>query len=989
MKMLVVRCLAFVTTSSLAFVLAPAALHAQGTGAIRGIVTAEGTGAPVGGAQVSVIGDPRVVRTDQTGLYHLGLVPAGARTVRVLSIGYAAKTLAVTVVARDSVTANFALVEALLSLDAIVVTGTAAESRKKEVGNAMATIVMAALPDLPVSNTQEVLAASAPGITVLSNEGQPGAGGTIRLRGTNSVTQGNNPIIYVDGIRIFSDQSPLAGGSRQTTNPFNDIDPEDIERMEIVKGAAATTLYGTQASGGVIQIFTKHGSAGAPQWGISVGEGYNYEGHVGPSSDPTGLTLNHCSGIITSGAGVKFMDPTCPASGTWFQHGAVQRFDLNVKGGGDVLTYSLSGHYNEDQGVVRPGQQNSAGFRGNFTFSPGRNLIFTLNFLYDKNTIDWVASGNNTNGFTLNVMRGPVNNFKGGTGTDCAGVPAGVTCITNGYILNQQITNNSDHFITGFTVGWNPVAGLTNRFNAGFDDNFNNNGALIPFGFLALPTGSLNNTQWNHTKVSLDYAGSYQHSLLEKFASTLSWGAQAFDDGDRLTSINATNLSGPGQPTLASFATITLGSASQQSVVNGGFFLQEMLGWRDRLFVTGGVRVDGNSAFGQSFGLQTYPKVSVAYVLSEEKWWPTKLVPTLKLRGAIGESGKAPGAFASVRTWTPVAGDQGQPGVSVAQIGNPNLGPEITRESEVGFDMSILHDRLSFEVTGFAAHVERALIGVVAPPSDGFSNSQQMNVGTLDNKGLEVGLNAGIIRSAKIDWSARVNLTSLASKVGDVGGVPISTGLGSYVTQGYPVASYFGYKVTNPTAIANPVIAANQYLGSAYPTHLLSGSTSIEFWRNLTLEVVVEAQAGAIVTNFVGFQGAKRYIWQPCYAAQAALRLATPTDQSALSGVDALDRARCSLDGAVQNSDFFYSKTDFVKVRSISLAYRIPQRYLRGGARSATVSVALRNPFKWTKYDGVDPESSDQADAGSGLGRREYYQLPPYTTFLTTVRMTF
>ena len=995
MKILLSRCFmtsaASAVTIAFAVVFAAGPVLAQTTGAIRGTVTAVGTGAPIAGAQVSVVGDPRVSRTDQNGSFRLGSVPVGARVVRVLSLGYASKILSVNVAARDTVTANFVLEDALLSLDAVVVTGTAAESRKKEVGNAMATIDMQPLQNAPVTNTQEVLDASAPGVTILANEGQPGTGGTIRLRGTNSVTQGNNPIIYVDGIRIYSDQSPIAAGSRQTTNPYNDIDPDEIDHIEVVKGAAATTLYGTQASGGVIQIFTKHGYASAPQWALTVSEGYNYEGHVGPSGDPTGLGMNRCGGVMSAfnaaGTVVQYVDPTCPASGTWFQHGSVQRYDLTVHGGGDLLTYSISGNYNEEAGVIKTGSQTIGGFRGNFTFTPARNLFFALNTSYDNNDIGWVPSGNNTNGFSLNVYRGPINNFKGG-GNSCANVPATETCITNGYILDQQDVTHGNHFITGLTMTWNPIADLTNRFSVGFDQVFNTTTGLEPYGFLALPTGSLSDQQWNHTKVSLDYAGSFQHPVLG-LASTFSWGAQAFEDRDAVTTINGTNLAGPGEPTLASFSNITLGQASQQQVVNGGFFFQELLGWQDRLFLTGGLRVDGNSAFGQGFGLQSYPKISAAYIVSQEKWWPTWLAPTLKLRGAIGESGKAPGAFSAVRTWTPTSGDNGTPGVSVGQIGDPTLGPEVTRESEIGFDVGLLHDRLSLEVTGFSAHTERALIVVQAPPSEGFTNGQLENVGTLDNKGLEIGLNADIIRTAQTEWSMHVNFTSLASNTGYVGGVPISTGLGSYVTQGYPVASYFGFKVMNPTAMAAPVIASNQYLGSAYPTHLMSASTSIIFLRNFTLQVIADAQAGAILDNFDGFQNAKRFIWQPCYATQAALRSFAAGNAAALNGIDALQQAQCSLNPAIQNSDFWYSRNDFVKLRSISLSYDIPKRFMRVGAHSASLTIAVRNPYTWTHYTGVNPESSDQADAGSGLGRREYYQLPQYTTFLTTLRVTY
>lgn len=997
MKVLIPRLLLRLAVPVFSLSLAAGVLQAQATGVIKGTVTADGTNVPLEGVQVSVVGDPRIARTDQDGVYRLAGVPAGLRMVRVLRFGYVGQTRSVTVAVGGSHTTDFVLKVAALSLDAVVVTGTAAEARKKEVGNAMATIDMKLGSSPQMKDAQDMIGGRAAGVIVMGNSGQPGAGGTIRLRGSNSITQGNNPVIYVDGIRIYSQGGPVTASARQSAAAFNDIKADEIERVEIVKGAAATTLYGTEASGGVIQIFTKRGTAGAPQWTASLSGGLNVMGQVGPKSDPTDLGMI-CKGVMVDGIGTKYMDPTCPASGSWLRQGPVQRLDLEVKGGGENMTYFLSGNYADNQGVVRTGFQKDGGFRGNFTFMPAKKLVVSLNTSYNKKNIGWLGDGNLANGFTLNVMRGSSGNFKGGKGTDCAGVPAGTTCLTNKYILDTRISNDADHFITGASISWNPIAGLTNRFNLGFDYNNSNNNTLLPFGFLSLPTGQLVNAIWNHTKLSLDYAGSYQNTVLKKFASTLSWGGQLFDDRERYTGMTGTFLSGPGDPTLGSFSIVTLGTASQPRVVNAGMFLQEMIGWNDRLFVTGGLRVDGNSAFGSAFGLQTYPKLSAAYVMSEEKWWPSKYVSTFKLRTAVGESGKAPGAFDAVRTWDPVGGDEGKPGVVVSQRGNANLGPERTREYEVGFDAGALDNRLSVELTAFQARTYGALIGVVYPPSEGFSRTQLQNIGTLENKGLEVQVNGEILRGQKLSWNGRVSITSLASNTIDVGGVPISTGLGSYVREGYPVPAIFGYKITNPDAIADPVVKADQYLGSVYPTHITSIGTTFTFWQNLTLDVLGEFQRGGHLANWIGYQGEVRNMWQPCYAIQTKLRAFNGVDGKkgtaddvlgALDGVTALERGRCAVDATVRNSDFWIAKTDFFKLRSISLAYQIPPRYLRGTARRATFTLSGRNLYKSTKYDGADPEANDASDAGSGLGRREYYQLPPFKTFMATLRLTF
>jgi hypothetical protein len=476
-----------------------------------------------------------------------------------------------------------------------------------------------------------------------------------------------------------------------------------------------------------------------------------------------------------------------------------------------------------------------------------------------------------------------------------------------------------------------------------------------------------------------------------------------FDDREHFTGVTGQSFSGPGEPTLASAATVTLGRDDRPRVVNAGFFLQELVGWKDRLFVTGGLRVDGNSAFGSSFGLQQYPKISAAYVLSDESFWPTRLLPTFKVRAALGESGKAPGAFDAVRTWDPVAGDEGKPGVTVAQVGDSTLGPERTREIEFGFDASTAGDRVTMETTLFSTRTTGALIGVTLPPSEGFSRSQLMNVGTLQNQGLEVQVNTALLRTAPVEWTMRMNATWMRNKAVELGQLSvIPTGLGSSVrvdTTGkwLPVPALFGAKLRNPDAFDNPDVAADQYIGPVYPPRIFGLGTSVSLKHGLTLDAQAEYQGGAYIVNFIGYQNALRNVWYPCYGVQQQLKTALGPDgrantaddvPSAIADVNARDRVRCAIDRTVANSDFWASKTDFVKLRSLSLSYDLPQRLVRG-ARTATLVLSGRNLWKWTKFDGADPESNDASDAGTGLGRREYYQIPPYKSIIVTLRTTF
>ena len=964
-------------------------LLGQGSGTIKGVVTAASTGRPLDEAQVAVVGSLRGSRSNSGGEYTIVGVEAGTVVMRVQRLGFAASNRTVTVAANQTVTVNFALNEAAVSLEAVVVTGTAAQARKKEIGNAMVAISAQELENAPVRNTQDILSARATGVTVMANGGQPGTGGTIRLRGNNSISQGNNPIIYVDGIRIFSENGPVGLSSRQNSLTLNDVKSGDIERIELVKGAAATTLYGTEASGGVIQIFTKKGSTGRPQWSFETTQGYNELSDIGSKDDPTGYFLKQCRGPnLVDATGVKFVDPTCPSSGSWLVNGPVQRYSTSVRGGGEALTYALSGNFANEKGVIEPGSFKDGGYRGNFVFSPTKSLLLSLSNSYQKNHTRWIPDGNNASGFLLNVGRGPYNNFKGGRG-ECAAITE--TCVTNGYIMELVPERRGDHFINGLTANWSPNANFTHRLALGYDYNSNDNTDIYPFAYLNVPRGLIWKQDWNHTKLSVDYTGSLVSTLpIGGLASTFSWGGQMFEDREYYTRVDGLDFAGPGDVTLASAARTSVGGQDRLRVITAGTFLQEMIGWKDRLFITAGLRIDGNSAFGKNFGLQQYPKISASYVLTDHDWFPKRYVQDFKLRAALGVSGKAPGAFDAVRTWDPVAGDDGIPGFTPAQRGNPKLGPERTREMELGFDLGAFDGRLGVEVTYFDARTSDALIPVTYAPSDGFSRTQLENVGEIGNKGFEMALNAGFIRNATLEWSGRLNVTRTKSNTYDIGSAPsISTGLATRIVPGKPVPAYYGIKVLNAKKFEEPQLSTKEeFLGLVYPDKLYSMGTSMSYKNTLTLDVLGEFQGGHTLANWIGYQNARRGIFPLCYPIEAKLKAAAAGNASALNDVSALQRARCAIDRAKMNDRYYIEDASFFKLRNVSLSWNLPPRWIPR-SRSAALTVAGRNLFRVTDYLGTDPESADARDAGAAIGRRDYYNLPPTRSFLASFRMAF
>ncbi len=957
----------------------------QVLGTISGQVTDSRTTAGMASVQIYIPSTSHGTLSNSSGRFTIAGVPAGTYRVRAQLIGYATQEQSVTVTAGQTATVTFAMGTEAVSLDALVVTATG-EQRARQIGNSLTRVTSREIEVAPARNTQDLLMGRAPGATVLQNSGQPGVGSTIILRGNNSISQGNDPIVYVDGVRIFGGSTPQHPQARQSASPLNDINAADIERVEVIKGAAATTLYGTEASGGVIQIFTKRGQTGAAQWTMEATFGANRAGRLGSDADPTGMWLRTCSGPNNvSSDGKPFVDVTCPESGSWLQTGPMQQFALSVKGGKEDIDYYVSGNFSDEQGIIKgAGGTAGGGLSANFGFRPIDGLDLRLSTALTRRNTDWLPSGDNGDGFLLNVSRGFGSNFTGAVGCD-----TGVTCTQNGRILDMTNASKATHFITGLSVEYKPGDRISNRFTVGYDYNTSEIESIRPFGYPRYAKGDMTDRNWRRALLSLDYVGTLSNSFRNgSLTSAFAWGGQLFSDDAYTLSINAFDFSGPGVPTLTSAARRDVTGDSRLKVTNAGFFAQETAALHDRLFVTVGGRLDGNSAFGEGFGLQFYPKLSLSYVVSDESFWNWDWWEVMKLRFAVGESGKAPGAFDAVRTWDPIAGENGQPGFTPGQVGNSDLGPERSREYEAGFEAGMFGGRLGVDVTYFNTTTMDALIPVRRPPSQGFLGTQLENVGELLNTGFEARVNFDILRRKGIDWKGRVDYSTLHSEAVDLGGqeITVQTFGRTYIKEGYPVPGLFGLKLTNPDEFADPIWEENAFVGYLYPTRSIGLNTSVRLMERVLVDAVAEAKLGGHMINANGYQNGRRGAWFPCYEAQAKYR-SLSTNPAAEADVTALERARCALNGGrvAPTYDAWIESTDFFKLRSVSVTYDLPQGFIPG-TRTASVQVAGRNLWTTTDYSGSDPELNDYRGS---LSRRDYYVLPTFRTFLASVRVTF
>src|SRR5947199_3881872 len=381
------------------------------TGSVEGTVTAAATREPVVGAEVTIAGSNIGVRTGSDGRFALRNVPAGPREVRVLAIGYRLATLRLTVSADQVNQTSVQLTPSVLQLDAVVVTGTAGLARVREVGNSIAQVNLSQVKD-PPANMDQLLQARAPGLNVMQTSGMAGEGAQIRLRGAVSVSQSNQPIIYVDGVRVRSEgyrrnRPPQPGsdgfrGGNYQASPLNDINPADIYHIEIIKGAAASTLYGTEAAAGVIQIFTKRGTSGATHWTFEMGQGFAQLRPFGTDSVPY---LNLRPASSPRGQCVSNPVPGC----SWIRNGYRARYVGSVSGGSAGFQYFVSGNWEDNDGVLPLDNEQKLGTRGNFSFNLMDNLKFEWNTAYSKTDLSNTPSGNNAQGLVLNVYRAEQN----------------------------------------------------------------------------------------------------------------------------------------------------------------------------------------------------------------------------------------------------------------------------------------------------------------------------------------------------------------------------------------------------------------------------------------------------------------------------------------------------------------------------------------------------------------------------------------------------
>jgi TonB-linked SusC/RagA family outer membrane protein len=995
---------------------APLSLRAQ-EGTVAGTVYATGSEEPLAGALVTVVGGTQRANADAQGRFRIAGVTGPTVSLEARRIGYRTGR---TTVRNGESHARIVLVPNPTSLEAVVISATGGRAEKKAIGNSVATVDAAAVTEIaPINSLQGLINGRAPGVVIQSATGAAGTGGRIRVRGNASFSLSNEPLLYVDGVRV--NNSPATGPQNQSfgsasISRINDLNPEDVESIEILKGPAAAALYGTEASNGVIQVVTKKGAGGVPRWNVVTRQGVNYFQNwenrfwtnygVVPRAGST--TIRDTLSITTA----QIRD-TLAAYGynrNVFRTGHKQQTELSVNGGSDVFSYYASGNYLDDGGAEPNNYTRKVSGRVNLGVAPSQAFRIAINAGVVAGPTYLSAEAGS--GGRVWTMTGPSPSTCANPWQHCL-----YSAIPEQYDATYNYWQDLNRLSTSVRLDHTPASWFTQRLTAGVDRTTEQNVNYTPrinellastqIGSDALGSKDVEDVQVMYS--SIDYAATASTAFRSTFTSATTAGAQYYRDNTHSTraagctfplpgliAMNATTIACPYLPLPREdgFGNATL-----------GVYGQEQIGWRDMLYVTGALRSDNSSAFGTNYSHAVYPKLSVSWVASQAAFIHDRVpsLTELRFRAAYGEAGKAPATYSAVRTFTPSPGYNDAPSVTAGSPGNLNLRPERGKEIEVGFDASGLGDRVGVEFTYYRKRTTDAILDRELSPSLGFAGTQPFNAGEILNTGTELLLRATPYQSETLSWDAAFTLATNANRVVDLGTPGLSfvtAGLYGRHQVGYPVGAWFERRVVGGTfdPVTNKALgtcddgkggtmpcygadgipgtaddAPAVYLGRSTPPTEGSFSSTFTILKSFRVYGLVDWQNGWKKMN-----GNERV---RCTVANRCRENFYPQE---------FDAGRIAqIQSNRQLVDFLIQDASFAKLRELTLAYEIPQS-LAQRLRASRASVALsgHNLHTWTNYKGLEPEAMFLGGSRGGFFSWEQTTLPQLTQWTASLSLT-
>jgi len=885
----------------------PAGLAAQGNGTISGQVLDQATQRPVQEAQVVVVGTQRGVATDQQGRYSIPGVPAGSYEVRARRVGYAPGVQRVTVGAGATSSANFVLATSAAQLEEVVVNAVTGQvQRRVEVGTNTGFIDVGSLNKGPITKMADVLQGRVPGVNLQSAAGLSGGSQRIRIRGANSLSLSNEPLLYIDGVQISNGKGGYSLGG-QDYSRLNDINPEEIENIEILKGPAASAIYGSAASVGVILISTKRGRAGPPVWRgyveggrmedkneyplnyaalttfnaagdvyvIDEGDGDGYLNIFGAGA-PYGYCPNYRAGLAAGTTGAckqdlllsfdQFGDPRT----TPYQTGERGKVGLSVSGGSEALTYFISGDQEKENGVLRPNNIGRISLRTNLNARIGSRANAAVTAAYVTSETERISNDNSLFSPLINALLGTAQ-YLPGMESDTVRSAGDRLGSYFGYNTADQrkykTTQSLDRFILGGNTQFALASWLQLNGNVGLDyygrfDRLGIDPGILPFGE-SFELGFRDATRGRNYQYTSNASATGTFSLTPSLVSnTTLGGSYSRSTFETIGCAGVGILTGTTSCSATSREFEGTESFTEQKTV--GAFAKQELAFADRLFLSGSLRADNNSGLVREVtGLSYFPSLNASWIVSREPFFPKLgFLSQLRLRAGWGQAGTRPGFGAAETFFSPAvvqAGGDESVALILTRTGNPTLKVERTTEFEGGFDAGFFNDRISAEFTAFTRRSEDALVSRPIAPSAGLTGSVFQNLGSIRNSGTELGLNANIVDAANVRLDARLSATTLRNRIEDLGKnippIQVSSGVQQH-RQNFPTGAFFARPFKFNDADGNGKLTRSEVTVDSSRFLIVPHTTTAGLAAGRTLDTLKLAYMGpALPTNTQGLSG--------------------------------------------------------------------------------------------------------------------------------------
>ncbi|MFN2635936.1 MAG: TonB-dependent receptor domain-containing protein [Gemmatimonadaceae bacterium] len=933
---------------------APLALRAQLT--ISGQVTDE-AGRPIAGAQILIEGTTVGTLTGDNGTYRLTVAsprPGMSLLARSISFKPGRRVISETT---GAVTQDFRLAPDVLELSQVVVTASRGEAERSTLGTTIATVDGDEVARAGTPQVDAALSGKVSGALVETTSGTPGGGTSVRIRGLSTLSRSAEPLYIVDGVIVDNSSNQLIDLGGYSSNRVADLDPNEIDHIEIVKGAAAAALYGSRANDGVVQIFTKRGRAGALRTSFRL---------TAENSDVTHFVAVNEAPVNEAGAAVTRHD----YQNDIFHKAGRLSSTASLSGGDDKTSFFLSGTMEDQGGVIRSTDYKRQNVRLNLDRTINDHLRLGMNTAYISSKANVTPNGGLI--FNLGVLTSFLfqpNSYNLYPDPVTGAYPAGFSLANPlDIIANWKAPQNIDRFIGGIHFTAYPIERLTVGYVLGYDGYTQTSQLFIPRASSApsVPTGSAISASDRARLLNSDLDLSYVMNvggLKLTHGAGINWQQQQSD----IVTARAADL--------ALLTEVVQGSQQFSSEVRDdrrtlGFYGQEQIGIADKLFLTGSLRSDASSAFGSAERRQWFPKVGAALNVSDYAFWESfsRFANTLRLRGGYGYSGGQPtGSFDRLSNYIFEPSGTRSGIVNSTQEGNQNLKPERARELELGSDMEFVGGRVGLGLTYFNKHVGDLILPKTVTPSSGFL-SQLANVGELENKGVELLLKTVNLQSSSFSWNSTITYATnrpKVTKVSDGGAffIPESFNI-IRVEAGQAPGHFFGttyvrnaqgqildaagapIQDASGKIVGIPAIGTRKIIGDPNPDAYWSFINEFGLGKPLSFRMQIDGVHGGDIFNFD-----RRLLETPAFgtgkAYEAELLGQVPKGY--------FQARRSIFEEYIENGTW-------AKLRELSLTYSLGSRFaglLR--AQGTQISLVGRNLHTWTKYTGWDPETNSGA----------------------------